>query len=445
MVEANEREETRSYPVWRGEIKPSDEWFESYSGFLNFFAELAEQNGVEMFCVGCEYKETTGETEQWESVIQGVRERYSGPITYAADWTNYQNIEWWGSVDYVGIDAYFPLSLFDSDPTLEELKNVWNNHADDIEEWLETVNKPVIFTEIGYRSGDGTSTAPANYWTEMAIDLQEQVDCYEAAFQTMWGRSWFYGFYWWTWIHNPTKGGPNDSYHVPQNKPVQDTITEWYSMERQVAVIDKTLTSAEKCGVNEVQSVGFHAGWQKDGADIVGARVYVNGTEYVTNGTGWIIFNASYDTVGERSWAVTDVEHHEGSDYLVTVESPSIIWDKVEVNVEADSELGVTKVKVNVYFGFTGDSVTGASIVVNGIQCEETEPGIYETELASWSPIEQVTVQTNVADLSGEIFTTVINVMNILVFGVLVAVIVIVVVLLRRRGNDPSQPVDYAT
>ena len=33
MVEALEREKTLSYPVWRGEIQPSDEWFESYSRF----------------------------------------------------------------------------------------------------------------------------------------------------------------------------------------------------------------------------------------------------------------------------------------------------------------------------------------------------------------------------------------------------------------------------
>jgi len=138
MIEALEREKTRSYPVWRGEIQPSDEWFESYSNFINFFAEFAEQNDVELFCVGCEYKETTGETEQWENVIQGVRERYSGPITYAADWTNYQDIEGWDYVDYVGIGAYFPLTLFNSDQTFEELKTVWNNHANEIEAWLNS-------------------------------------------------------------------------------------------------------------------------------------------------------------------------------------------------------------------------------------------------------------------------------------------------------------------
>ncbi|MCW3976639.1 MAG: hypothetical protein NWE77_01765, partial [Candidatus Bathyarchaeota archaeon] len=367
MVEAVEREEIRSYPVWRGEIQPSTEWFESYSTFINFFAEFAEQNDVELFSVGCEYKKTTGEKDQWEKIISGVRERYSGPITYSADWTNYQNIEWWDSVDYVGIDAYFPLSILKYDPTYNELKNAWTNYADEIETWLSTVNKPVIFTEIGYRSGDGTNMAPSNYWSDMPVDLQEQRDCYEAAFQTLWNKSWFYGFYWWTWIFDPEEGGLNDSFHTPQRKPTQDVITHWYSRDRQVAIIDQTVTSEEKCGVNEVQSVGFHVRWEHDGTDVVDARVYVNGTEHITNRTGWISFSVAYDTVGERSWVVTDFQHPEASGYIVIVESPHIVWDKVVINVEVDStSFGVSKVRVKVVYAYDGASVTGATTVVNG-------------------------------------------------------------------------------
>ena len=446
MVDTLEEEKTQGYPtVWRGEIQPSDDWFESYSNFINFFAEFAEQNDVELFSVGCEFKETTREKEHWETVISGVRERYSGPITYAADWTNFQDIEWWDSVDYVGIDAYFPLVLFKYDPSFEELKNVWTNYADEIDAWLSTVNKPVIFTEIGYRSGDGTSMAPSNYWSDMSVDLQEQRDCYEAAFQALWNRSWFHGFYWWTWIHDPTKGGVNDPNHTPQNKPAQDVITYWYSLDRQVAVIDQTFISAEKCSVNESQSVGFHVKWEHDDNDVVDASVYVNGTEHVTNRTGWISFSVAYDSVGERSWVVTDVQHPEASGYIVTVESPSIVWDKVVVNVQVDSSsFGVTNVRVKVTQAYNAASVTGATTFVNGELCEEIEPGVYEIEIASWSPIQQVTVQTDAVDLPSETWTTsAFHTMNIvLYFAIFVAVIVIVVLLLKLRHRSPSQPIE---
>jgi hypothetical protein len=439
MVEALEREEALSYPVWRGEIRPSDEWFESYSNFINFFAELAEQNRVELFCVGCEYTATTGETEQWQNVIQGVRERYSGPLTYAADWTNFKNIEWWSSVDYVGIDAYFPLALFNSDPTVEELKTIWNNHANEIEEWLATVRQPVIFTEIGYRSGDGTSNAPANYWTEMTVDLQEQRDCYEAAFQALWNRSWFYGFYWWTWTHKLTEGGADDSGHSPQNKPAKDVIIHWYSMKRQVAVVDQSFVSAEKCGVNEVQSVGFHVKWESYGADVADAQVYVNGTEHVTNTTGWVTFSVDYDTVGERSWIVTDVQHPEATRYLMTAVKPSIVWDKVVFDVEINSySFGVTKVIVKITHVYDGSSVSGATTVVNGETCKESQQGIYTTELSSLSPIQQVTVQTNVAGSDTWTKST-IHLMNIILYlAIIMAFIITAVLFLKLRNRNTT-------
>ncbi|PVX24263.1 MAG: hypothetical protein CW691_08120 [Candidatus Bathyarchaeum sp.] len=445
MVEAVEREEILSYPVWRGEIQPSDEWFASYSSFINFFAEFAEQNGVEMFCVGCEYKETTRETEQWKNVIQGVRERYSGPITYAADWTNYQKIEWWDAVDYVGIDAYFPLTIFNSDPTFEQLKTAWVNHADEIEEWVSAINKPVIFTEIGYRSGDGTSMAPSNYWKDMTVDLQEQNDCYEAAFQTLWSRNWFSGFYWWTWMHDNAQVGLDDSGHSPQNKPAQEVITYWYSLEQRVAVIDQTFTTSKKCSVNEAQSVGFHVQWEHDGADVADAMLYVNGTEHVTNKTGWINFSVSYGTVGERSWVVTDFEHPEASGYTVTVESPSIVWDKVVVDAKVEpTGFGATKVRVKLIHDYDEERVTGANIFVNGEQCKETELGVYEAEIGSWSPYQQVTIQIDSAEVSDETWsTTVIHSMNIIFYVALfVAVMVIVVLLLKWRNKKSSQPIE---
>lgn len=66
----------------------------------------------------------------------------------------------------------------------------------------------------------------------MAIDLQEQVDCYEAAFQVLWNKPWFYGFYWWIWESDAEAGGPSNNDFTAQNKPVQYLITSWYSCQR---------------------------------------------------------------------------------------------------------------------------------------------------------------------------------------------------------------------
>ncbi len=42
----------------RVEINGTEEWFGNYTIFINFFAELAEENEVELFCVGCELSGT---------------------------------------------------------------------------------------------------------------------------------------------------------------------------------------------------------------------------------------------------------------------------------------------------------------------------------------------------------------------------------------------------
>jgi len=177
---------------------------------------------------------------------------------------------------------------------------------------------------------------------------------------------------------------------------------------------------------------------------VVDARVYVNGTEHVTNRTGWISFSVAYDTVGERSWVVTDFQHPEASGYIVTVESPHAVWDKVVVYVEVDStSFGVSKVRVKIAQAYDGASVTGANTVVNGELCEEIDPGVYETEIESWSPYQQMTVHTDLAGVAGETWTTsIFHTANIVLYlALLAAVIVIVALLIKLRHRSSSQPI----
>jgi hypothetical protein len=213
---------------WRGYIPPSDAWFQSYGNFISSWAEFSQENKVDMLCIGCEFSGNDGQTASWENITAGVRERYADPITYAANWDDYQNVHWWNSLDYVGIDAYFPLTN-KNDPTVDELKAGWSPWVNDMASWQATVNKPIIFTEIGYRSARGTNEAPWNYSASLPLDLQEQVNCYDAAFQTFHNKNWFYGFYWWNWETNPYAGGNSDTDYTPQNKPVQNLITSWYA------------------------------------------------------------------------------------------------------------------------------------------------------------------------------------------------------------------------
>jgi PKD repeat protein len=210
-----------------------NEWFSSYEQFILHYADLAEKNNCEQFCVGVEYKGTVQRENNWRDIIEKVKEHYTGPITYASNWDNYQNINWWDAsdLDFVGIDAYFPLTE-KTDPTVDELKEGWKKWEEEIESWQQRVNKSIVFTEIGYCSLDGTNIEPWNWTYSDIVDLQEQADCYNATFQTFWNKPWLAGIYWWMWDTDPDVGGPLDKSYTPYKKPAESIVKKYYCAEK---------------------------------------------------------------------------------------------------------------------------------------------------------------------------------------------------------------------
>jgi len=219
---------------WRGVIVPSDAWFQAYEAFIADWGVFAAQNGVDMLCVGCEFVDAD-KSRQWEPawrrVIARARSVFTGPLTYAVNHDDEQNITWWDALDYIGIDAYYTLTS-KKNPTRAELLAAWKARADRIETWRNRSwpQMPIIFTEIGYRSYDGANIEPWDYQKNdpQGVDLQEQVDCYSAALEILTPRDWFYGFYWWAWETQPNAGGPADTGYTVQNKPAEAVLKEWY-------------------------------------------------------------------------------------------------------------------------------------------------------------------------------------------------------------------------
>lgn len=220
---------------WRGEIELGNlsgwkKWFDNYTAFILNYADIAAKENVEMLCIGTELTQPTlSQPELWIDLINKVREVYKGQLTYAANWNKeFQQITFWDKLDYAGVDPYFPL-VATARPTVEQLKSVWGDWIKDIEKWQKQINKPVIFTEIGYKSARDATDEP---WQHVAIgelDLELQVNCYKALLETFWDKPWLYGIYWWFWGTNPKMGGQLNRGFTPQNKPAQEVIREWYA------------------------------------------------------------------------------------------------------------------------------------------------------------------------------------------------------------------------
>ncbi|MBI2836305.1 MAG: hypothetical protein HYX85_01240 [Chloroflexi bacterium] len=221
------------------------EWFASYREFINYYAAFSQEAGVDMLSIGHELGGTTHREDDWRRIAQEVRQRFKGPITYASlssaasinreisrfPWGDEIRITWWDAVDYIGVDAWYMLTN-KNDPTVEELKAAWTERdwVARLESLSGRFNKPIIFTEFGYESKDGTNKQPANYKIVAPIDLQEQADCYQAALEVLWGKPWLKGIFWWQWFANTTiwPGGPNDKGMTPYGKPAEEVLKKFY-------------------------------------------------------------------------------------------------------------------------------------------------------------------------------------------------------------------------
>jgi hypothetical protein len=218
---------------WRGQIGFGNDdaawgmWFANYTSFIVHYAQLAQINNVDYFVVGTELVETTGRETQWRSVISKVRTIYKGPLTYAANWGNVFDIKWWDALGTIGVDAYYPLTEINQ-PTVAQLRDAWAPIVGQLRQLSKTWERPIIITEIGYRSLNGTNKHSFDGVDMSNIDLQEQADCYQAFFEAFNEQPWWHGVFWWNWSIEPTQGGPLDTNYTANNKPAENILRLHY-------------------------------------------------------------------------------------------------------------------------------------------------------------------------------------------------------------------------
>jgi hypothetical protein len=220
---------------WRGDIGGSftteaewQAWFESYRAFVYEFADLATALRADMFCAGTELLGTTSREADWRAVIAGIRSRYAGQVIYAANHDGEEtSLTWWDAVDIIGVDAYYAVSA-GADPGLDEVKAGWVPHRDTLSRLASRWNRPVVFTEIGYRSIAGSISHPWDWQVGGTVDLDEQAKAYRAVMETFDGLPWFQGLFWWSWGTEPFDGGPCDDNYTPHDKPAEAVVRAWY-------------------------------------------------------------------------------------------------------------------------------------------------------------------------------------------------------------------------
>jgi hypothetical protein len=192
-------------------------WLQSYRRFILHWARIAADAHADLFTIGTELENFSGEAAYWRGLIAEVRKVYPGPLVYAANQgPDFAQVTWWDALDYIGLNEYYPLdSRLDFTPVLERLEKAHRQYQ-----------RPVILTEAGFASVAGAEKEP---WAEpdRPVDLEHQSRCYEALMQAFWNKPWFHGVYWWK-IGADGRGGPGDNSLTPWRKPAMETMARYY-------------------------------------------------------------------------------------------------------------------------------------------------------------------------------------------------------------------------
>ncbi len=224
---------------WRGKINPEhwDPWWRSYEQMIDYFLGVANETGVDIFCVGSELLSTERQNQRWAQLIARVRSRFPGALTYSTNWDHFHVPTIWRDLDMIGISGYWDLTedAQHDPPTPGDLAHRWERIRDRLLAFAQTFHKPMLFTEVGYPSLPWALQDPWNYINsdDTPTDHAVQAEGYRA-FLSAWGdllttqhsRSTFAGVFFYAWdpYH---RGGDRDTGYGVRGKPALNVIKQW--------------------------------------------------------------------------------------------------------------------------------------------------------------------------------------------------------------------------
>ncbi|QXD13831.1 hypothetical protein GQ464_010135 [Rhodocaloribacter litoris] len=208
-------------------------WERAYRDFILHYARLAAGTDAALLVVGTELARAVRTREAfWRRLIADVRTLYGGPLTYAANWhDDFEHVPFWDALDYVGVQAYFPLAETDS-PSLATLRAGWAPHRAALERIARRTGRPVLLTELGYRSVSYAAAEPWRWpsrdeYGHLAPDFDLQARLFQAFFDACWDAPWLAGVIIWKWQADPGRR-PRDLDFTPQDKPAEQVLRAWF-------------------------------------------------------------------------------------------------------------------------------------------------------------------------------------------------------------------------
>ena len=190
---------------WRGEMNPGQgnawpAYQKSYEHFVMAWARDAAAAGADAFSVGVECKSWSGRfAPYWRSLIAEIRSVFPGYLTYSSNWDEAENVIFWDDLDFVGINAFYPLASHNGATDAEYAEGAKRNR-DNVADLAKLFDKPILFVEVGYTTRANAAVEPWLWPDDMqnvVIDEVEQARALKAVFGAFLTEPWFAGFFVW--------------------------------------------------------------------------------------------------------------------------------------------------------------------------------------------------------------------------------------------------------
>jgi hypothetical protein len=235
----------RSTFQWRGEIEfyTEEHWAQFWSEYRHWILTLAEAcKDADGFIIGTELDKTLQYEDEWRKLIADIRAITDMPLTYGANWTDFERVAFWDALDVIGIQSYFPMSDKER-PTERDIRKGWRELMDRLGKYSKQHNRKILFTELGYNQSWKAAKEPWDYRVdgEDARPLQEM--CMRVALDVIKREPHVRGVLLWKWFPYPRPVGRNFVLATPH---IMTVVAKAWEGEVPTIVFDEAAWEARR-------------------------------------------------------------------------------------------------------------------------------------------------------------------------------------------------------